>query len=67
MKMKEIRYNISYEKMNENKTELFEKVKVVGKYASNESNNMGFKIWCDAREGYRNLNYDGIMRMEVAA
>ncbi len=65
--MKDIRYNISYEKKNENKTEMFEKVKVVGKYESNDSNNMGFKIWCDAREGYRNLNYHGIRTMEVAA
>tara|TARA_R110002020_G_scaffold379473_2_gene590673 strand:- start:1909 stop:2106 length:198 start_codon:yes stop_codon:yes gene_type:complete len=64
--MKDIRYNISYSKINETKTEMFLKVKVVGKYESRESNNVGFKIWDDSRNGYRNLNYEGIRNMEVA-
>ncbi len=64
--MKELKFNIRYVKKNEKLETLFENVKIVGKYGSNDWKNMGMKIYCPLREGYRNLNYEGIVSTEVA-
>ena len=63
--MKELKYKIRYIKKDETVETLFEDVKIVGEYASNDWDRMGLKIYCPLREGFRNLNYDGIVSAEV--
>jgi|TARA_B100000959_G_scaffold258854_1_gene294043 hypothetical protein len=66
--MKNITYNLVYEKSANGKKEheLYRKIIIVGCYGSNDYNNLGYKAWVPEREGYRNFNYYNVISMEVA-
>ena len=42
-----------------------EDVSIVGRYTSNSCDNEGFKCWVPDRENYRNLNYYGIVSIQI--
>ena len=65
--MKEVKYNLSYVKVNgPSEVETYSGITIVGCYGSNDSSNLGFKAWVPERSAYRNFSYHGVLRVEVA-